>query len=101
VDSETLGKIQDLMVNSQKHKISPIVSIKEKRKATSDILLKSQHIKHGKNCNRCNLNCEVKHLESIDFWAIKEGLEHKYTLETCPRQDKLDKVKLKRKRRVK
>jgi hypothetical protein len=46
------------------------------------------------------LNCEVKHLESVDFWAVIEGRKPQHTLENCPKQGKLEKAKLEKKKRV-
>jgi hypothetical protein len=99
MSSESKRTIQDLAMIAEKNKIRQHQSLKKKRETASDVLLRAQNIKHGEKCKRCSVNCAVKHAESEDFWAVIEGTEPKYTLETCPRQGKLEKDKIKMKKR--
>lgn len=45
------------------------------------MLLKAQGIKFGEKCSRCELNCVVKHEESVVFWANLEGIEPLYVID--------------------
>jgi hypothetical protein len=97
---EARKTIQDLMLIPQRAKIQQKLSLKKKRETTSDVLLKMQGIKHGEKCNRCELNCEIKHQESMTFWASVDGLTPIYNMENCPKQGKLEKKNLKMKKRA-
>lgn len=96
---EARKTIQDLMLIPQREKIQQKLSLKKKRESTAETLLKMQGIKHGEKCNRCEINCEIKHQESMTFWANVDGLTPIYNLGNCPKQGKLEKKNIKMNKR--
>ena len=98
ISIETAHTIQGLAIEGNRSKVDKHTSLKRKRESEADILLRAQGIKHGEKCKRCSLNCDVKHRESVTFWAVLEGTPPKYTLDTCPRQGHLEKLKVKTKK---
>lgn len=83
---------QDLIIESKKSTLD-IRSLKKRREKTSKVLLEAQRITYEEKCTRCNLNCRIKHRESLDFWAVKQGLEPTINSENCPKQGKVKKCK--------
>ena len=101
ITDETRKRIYGLMLEAKGSKLKKITSYKRKRHEVSKSVLRSLNIRHGELCGKCNVNCAVKHAEDSDFWAIKDGLEPTYTIETCPKQSDLQRAKIKMKKRVK
>jgi hypothetical protein len=99
--AEARKTVQDLMLIPQRKNIEQNLSLKKKREMTAKTLLTMQGIKHGEKCTRCELNCQVKHDESMTFWARQDGIKPLYDLGNCPKQGKLEKLNIKKKRRVK
>lgn len=99
LSKESKKTINELMWMKDQRGLIRKISLKAKRKAESEILLKASKIPHGEKCSRCEVNCEIKHKESVDFWAKREGLEPVYNLETCPKQGELQRHRIKMKKR--
>jgi hypothetical protein len=93
--------VQDMMLLPYAKKIEKKISITKKRETTSKTLLTAQGIRHGEKCCRCGLNCEVKRKESVEYDKIFGNEKAIYKLETCPKQGKLEKLKIKKKGRQK
>jgi len=92
--------VQDMMLLPYAKKIEKKISITKKRETTSKTLLTAQGIRHGEKCCRCGLNCEVKRKESVEYDRIFNE-DPIYKLETCPKQGKLEKLRIKKKGRKK
>ena len=78
---ETQLFTQQLILQMGKKQRDKSISPKKKREAESLVLLNAQDIKFGEKCARCELNCCVKHLESVLFWARTEGLQPVYVID--------------------
>lgn len=78
---EARNTLQHLMLLPQKNNVQQKLSLKKKRETESIMLLKAQGIKFGEKCSRCEVNCKVKHEESMVFWARLEGIEPEYCME--------------------
>lgn len=100
---ESQATIRELMIEAQgKPKaLEGVKSNKRKRRILDRALLKTLKVKHGEKCGECGVNCAVKHELDPDFWAIQEGKQPDYTLETCPKQGHLERYRIKMKKRVK
>jgi hypothetical protein len=70
------------------------ISAKKNRATVSNMLLKSGGVKHKPECIKCTVNCEVKHQEDSEFWAVKANEPPKYTLDTCPKKTEVHGVSL-------
>ena len=97
----TRKEIYGLMLEAKGSKLKRLTSYKKRRHEESKSILKSLNVRHGALCDKCNVNCAVKHAEDSEFWAVKEGLKPLYTLDTCPKQSDLQRLKMKPHKRVK
>ena len=78
---EARNVMQGLMLCRGQRDREQKISLKKKREESSLMLLKAQGIKYGEKCSRCELNCVVKHEESVAFWANLEGIEPLYVID--------------------
>jgi hypothetical protein len=83
----------------QKKNTGKITSARAKRNRTKETLLKG--IPSGKKCSECNLDCTVNREADVEFWGHEKDGEAQYTRETCPKQGRLEKYKIKKKTRSK
>ena len=103
ISDETRRTISELVTVSTESKHRDIKSHKRRRHAESKSVLGALKIKHGEVCHMCTLDCEVKRKEDPDFWANMTGDGNDvpspiYRLETCPKQGRLERARVKMKR---
>lgn len=100
ISDKSKDTLQELiLIQKGKGSKQDIKSRKKIGERESRTLLTAQKIPHGTKCYECGLNCTIKHAESNDFWAIKEGIAPIYTRETCPKQGHLEKYGIDMKRK--
>jgi hypothetical protein len=98
MNPESKSTVQDMIIEPNRKRIEKATSLKKRREALSNTLLKAQGIRHGDKCYRCGLNCEVKRQEHVDFSKIFKEPPI-YSLDNCPKQGKLSKLRIKKKNR--
>ena len=99
IKDSTIRTIEELALAQRGRQTALMKSARRKRVAESQTLLKISSQKFGAKCAECNLDCEVKRKESIGFWANAENSKPVYTIETCPKQGHLERMRIKKHRR--